>query len=36
MNALAKLGNAYQKNALLQDAVETLGGAAVAAGGQAP
>lgn len=35
MNALAKLGNAYQKNALLQDAVETLGGAAVAAGGQA-
>ena len=35
MDALARLGNAYQKNALLQDAVETLGGAAVAAGGQA-
>jgi hypothetical protein len=35
MNALAQLGNAYQKNALLQDAVETLGGAAIAAGGQA-
>ena len=35
MDALGRLGNAYQKNALLQDAIETLGGAAIAAGGQA-
>lgn len=32
---LKKLGNAYQKNAAVQDAVETLGGAAISAGGQA-
>ena len=32
---LKRLGNAYQKNAAVQDAVETLGGAAISAGGQA-